>query len=124
MQINTFLLERNQSLYENLVDYNLGDSGAHPLSLKNILSNEEIGELLNLPLGYGNTRGSNKLRAAIAEIYGCTGDDLLVTNGTAEANFLTAFSLIEPGDEIIYFVPNYLQLDGLDGGCGWLYFQN
>lgn len=113
MQIKTFLLERNQSLYENIVDYNLGDSGAHPLSLKDILSKEEIDILLNLPLGYGNTKGSNKLREAIASKYGCTSDEILVTNGTAEANFFAAFSLIEPGDEIIYIVPNYLQLQGL-----------
>ena len=46
MQIKTFLLERNQSLYENIVDYNLGDSGAHPLALKDILSNKEIDILL------------------------------------------------------------------------------
>jgi aspartate/methionine/tyrosine aminotransferase len=113
MQIKTFLLERNQSLYENIVDYNLGDSGAHPLSLKDILSDKEINTLLNLPLGYGNTKGSNKLREAIASKYGCTSDEILVTNGTAEANFFAAFSLIEPDDEIIYIVPNYLQLQGL-----------
>ena len=113
MQINTFLLERNQSLYENMVDYNLGDSGAHPLSLKDILSEEEINHLLALPLGYGNTRGSNELRQAIAIKYGCAPDELLVTNGTAEANFLAAFALIEANDEIIYVVPNYLQLQGL-----------
>lgn len=113
MQIKTFLLERNQSLYENIVDYNLGDSGAHPLSLKDILSAEEITTLLNLPLGYGNTKGSNKLREAIASKYGCASDELLVTNGTAEANFFAAFSLIEANDEIIYIVPNYLQLQGL-----------
>ncbi len=113
MQIKTFLLERNQSLYENIVDYNLGDSGAHSLSLKDILSDQEIQNLLVLPLGYGNTRGSNQLREAIASKYHCTSDEMLVTNGTAEANFLAAFSLIEPDDEIIYIVPNYLQLQGL-----------
>ena len=30
MQIEEFTLERIQSLYENVVDYNLSDSGVHP----------------------------------------------------------------------------------------------
>ena len=113
MKINTFLLERNQSLYENTVDYNLADSGSHSLALKDILSEQEIDKLLSLPLGYGNTKGSNSLREAIATKYNCSFDEIIVTNGTAEANFLAAFSLIEADDEIIYVVPNYLQLQGL-----------
>ena len=113
MRINTFLLERNQSLYENIVDYNLGDSGPHPLALKDILSDDEINKLVSLSLGYGNTKGSNELRSAIATKYGCSSDEILVTNGTAEANFFAAFSLLELGDEFIYVVPNYLQLQGL-----------
>ena len=113
MKINKFALERNQSLYENLVEFNLSDSGAHPLSLKDILSDQEINKLLTLSLGYGNTRGSVDLRKAIAVKYNCTSDEIMVTNGTAEANFLAAFSLIEPEDEIIYVVPNYLQIQGL-----------
>ena len=113
MKINTFLLERNQSLHENIVECNLSESGAHPLSLNDLLSKQEIASLLELPIGYGNTRGSNELRGAIAAQYGCSADDVVVTNGTAEANFLTAFTLVEPDDEVIVIVPNYLQLPGL-----------
>ena len=113
MQIKTFLLERNQSLHENIVECNLSESGAHPLALNDVLSDQEIAKLLALPISYGNTKGSNELREAIAAQYNCTADDVVVTNGTAEANFLTAFALIEPGDEILVIVPNYLQLPGL-----------
>ena len=32
MKFEEFELERNQSLFENKVDYNLSESGVHPLS--------------------------------------------------------------------------------------------
>ena len=37
MNFETFELERNQSLYENKVDYNLSESGIHPLKMSEIL---------------------------------------------------------------------------------------
>ena len=37
-----FEMERLQSLYENEVKYNLSDSGNHPLSMNDLLSDEEI----------------------------------------------------------------------------------
>ena len=33
MKFEIFELERNQSLFENEVDYNLSESGVHPLAL-------------------------------------------------------------------------------------------
>ena len=42
MKFEKFQLERNQSLFENEVDYNLSESGVHPLKLSEILSNEGI----------------------------------------------------------------------------------
>ena len=34
MKFEPFELERNMSQWENVVDYNLSESGVHPLSLK------------------------------------------------------------------------------------------
>ena len=48
MKFETFELERNQSLYENVVDYNLSESGIHPLKISEILTSEEQKEILNL----------------------------------------------------------------------------
>ena len=53
MKFEQFELERNQSLFENEVDYNLSESGVHPLKLSEILSNkiapisDEIKRLIN-----------------------------------------------------------------------------
>jgi len=119
MNIEVFKLERFQSLYENTVEYNLGDSGAHPLSLKECLRKEQIEELLETPCGYGHTLGSLELRKAIAKRYqNATESNILVTNGTAEANFFSTMTLVNPGDEIIYVVPNYLQILGLANMIG------
>ena len=41
MKFEQFELERNQSLFENEVDFNLSESGVHPLKLSEILTEEE-----------------------------------------------------------------------------------
>ena len=38
MKFKTFELERNMSVWENAVDYNLSESGVHPLTLKDAVS--------------------------------------------------------------------------------------
>lgn len=55
MKIEVFKMERMQSLWENLVDYNLSESGVHPLTLKELLSAEEIQQLTEVELGYTQT---------------------------------------------------------------------
>jgi aspartate/methionine/tyrosine aminotransferase len=113
MRIEEFTLERIQSLYENTVEYNLSDSGVHPYSLRELLTPEQQTALLDVELGYGWTNGRVELRDAIARLYpGQTADNVIVTNGSAEANFLLVMSVLEPGDELVVFVPNYLQIWG------------
>ena len=58
MQLPTFPLERNQTLYENSVEINLTESGVHPCTLADILSDEEIAALGSAALGYGYTDGT------------------------------------------------------------------
>ncbi len=119
MRIETFELERMQSLWENLVELNLTESGIHPFTLRELLSAEEIDRILDTRLGYGWTNGEPDLRAAIAAYYpGATADNVLVTNGSAEANFLAMWSMLEPGDEIVLMLPNYMQIWGLARALG------
>lgn len=113
MKIEDFALERIQSLYENEVELNLSDSGVHPYSLKTLLTPEEIAELLEIEIGYGWTNGSDALRETIAALYpGRRPDEVILTNGSAEANFLVASSLLDEGDEAVVLTPNYLQIVG------------
>lgn len=113
MKIEDFDLERIQSLYENTVPYNLSDSGVHPYSLNQLLSDSERSTLHDVELGYGWTNGAVRLRETIAALYdNRSADEIIVTNGSAEANFLLASSILDAGDEIVVITPNYLQIYG------------
>ena len=119
MKFEEFELERNQSLFEHEVDYNLSESGLHPLPLKSILREDEQQELLEPELIYGYTTGTPMLREKIADLYtGADFDNVLATSGSAEANFVAVMTLLEPGDELIYMVPNYLQIRGIARSFG------
>lgn len=119
MLIEEFQLERLQSLWENEVEINLTESGVHPYTLRELLSAEEIADLLDLRLTYGWTNGSPGLRDAIRYEYpGASRDQVLVTNGSAEANFLAMWTLLEAGDEIALMLPNYMQIWGLARSLG------
>ena len=115
-----FEMERLQSLYENEVKYNLSDSGNHPLSMNDLLSEEEISRILDMEIYYGYTTGDPKLLSAIASWYPekINESNILVTNGSAEANFLIGWTLLEPDDEVVMVLPNYMQVPGLAKNLG------
>jgi hypothetical protein len=78
------------------------------------LASQEPDSLAQLRLGYGQSNGSDALRARIAALYpGATDTNVLVTVGGAEANFASAWQLIEPGDAVAVMLPNYMQIPGL-----------
>ena len=115
MPFVTFDLERWQSTWENRVRYNLSESGVHPLSVRELLSLAETAAdpLLDVRLGYSQSNGTDALRERIAALYpGATAEQVLVTNGSAEANYVAALGVIEAGDQVAMLLPNYLQLWG------------
>jgi aspartate/methionine/tyrosine aminotransferase len=119
MRLKTFDLERIQSLWENHVDINLTESGLHPYNLKELLPQTEIDRLLDLRLGYGQTNGSIELRQTISNLYpGTNEENIIVTNGSAEANFIAVWSSLNPGDELVLMYPNYMQISGLADAFG------
>ena len=70
-------------------------------------------------MGYGQSNGSEVLRSHIARRYpGCTTDSIVVTNGSAEANFIALWELARAGDEIVVIVPTYMQSHGLASNFG------
>jgi aspartate/methionine/tyrosine aminotransferase len=120
MNIPIFELERVQSVYENQVDYNLTESGFHPYKISELLSNKQLDNLNNLVLGYGQTNGSIELRETISKMYtGVDFNNVLVTNGSSEANYVACHTILSKGDEVVMMVPNYMQIWGIvrEIGC-------
>lgn len=119
MKIETFEMERMQSTWENVVEFNLSESGVHPLSLGEFVGREDLDRILKLGLGYSQTNGTPELREAIASLYpGASIEQILFTSGSSEANFLLIWSRIEPGDEVVFMLPNYMQMWGLARSFG------
>ena len=113
-----FEMERWQSLHEHRVACNLSESGVEPLTL------EELCELTGVDvgptgLGYTQTNGTDLLRERIADLYpGAGPENVLVTVGGAEANFLAVWGLVGPGDRVVPLLPAYGQTEGLARGLG------
>src|SRR5262245_31523199 len=119
MQLEQFAMERMQSTFENLVDFNLSESGVHPMTPRELLGNTDLETVLDQPLVYTQSNGTIALRSLIAAMYaGATPDHIEVTNGGSEANYLSVWRLVEPGDEIVLLVPNYMQTWGLTRAFG------
>jgi len=120
MKIETFEMERMQSTWEHLVEYNMSESGVHPVSLNELRQlGLNLDELDNLPLGYSQSNGTIELREAIAKHYpGSTIENIEVTNGSSEANYILSLTLLKEGDDVLFQVPNYMQLYGVPKSLG------
>ncbi len=120
MRIEPFLMERWQSTHENHVEINLSDSGVHPMTLRELgLPAAELEGLLDERLVYTQTNGTALLRERIAALYpGAGPDHIEATNGGAEANFMALWTLVEPGDEVVVQLPNYMQVFGIAESLG------
>ena len=111
-----FVMERMMSKFENTVEFNLSESGVHPMTLGELLEmgGRSVDALLATEIDYPQANGAISLREGIARLYdGATADNVLVTVGAAEANYLTIHTLIEAGDEVVIMRPNYMQVWGV-----------
>ncbi|MFQ5833477.1 MAG: aminotransferase class I/II-fold pyridoxal phosphate-dependent enzyme [Candidatus Thorarchaeota archaeon] len=123
MKLEPFELERIQSEWEHVVDINLTESGVEPLTVSYLIPDEnERREILDTKLAYSQTNGTILLREAIASMYkGADAENVVVTNGGAEANFITVWNLLHEHDtakEIVMMLPNYMQIYGVTKGLG------
>jgi len=111
-----FVMERMMSKFEKAVDYNLSESGVHPLTLKELYREDPDGlaGLLSLEMDYAHANGIPELRKNIAALYrGAGPQNVLVTVGAIEANYDILWSLLSAGDEVVVMLPNYMQIWGL-----------
>lgn len=120
MRLETFALERFQSVWENQVQWNLSESGVHPLRLSELVdSPDALAGLMEQALGYPQTNGTIELRELVASMYpGAGADHVQITNGSSEAMCVLLMRLVEPADEIVFMMPNYMQAAGLARALG------
>jgi aspartate/methionine/tyrosine aminotransferase len=120
MPIELFEMERMQSTWENVVGYDMSESGVRPLTLRELVEmGFDLDAFLDVPLGYSQSNGTTELRERIATHYpGATVDHIEVTNGTSEANYMVALSQLRAGDDVAMEVPNYMQMPGVARSLG------
>jgi aspartate/methionine/tyrosine aminotransferase len=120
MPIELFAMERMQSTWENLVDYDMSESGVRPLTLRELVDmGLDLEAFMDQPLGYSQSNGTLELREQLRAIYpGADVEQIEVTNGTSEANYLIALSQLRPEDEVAIEVPNYMQMPGVARSLG------
>jgi aspartate/methionine/tyrosine aminotransferase len=120
VKIEVFEMERMQSTWENVVEYDLSESGVLPVSLRELSDmGFDLEWALDTPLSYSQSNGTPELREALARLYpGTTSENFEVTNGTSEANFLVPLSLLQEGDRFALEVPNYMQMWGVPRSMG------
>ncbi len=116
IEFHPFEMERMMSHFEQEVEFNLSESGVHPITLQSLLSDhpEAINELLATEINYPHVNGIPLLRDNIAVTYdGATRDNVLVTVGAIEANYVAIRAMLNPADEIVVMLPNYMQIWGV-----------
>ncbi|RAK96781.1 putative aminotransferase, partial [Aspergillus ibericus CBS 121593] len=126
-QISEFAVERWMDQHETTATHNLAETCCASISLTDLVALSEntiAPEDLLKPakkLTYGAIRGSETLRANIANLYApapITKDNILVTNGGIAANFLALYALVNLGDHVIVQYPTYQQLYTLPRSLG------
>ncbi len=111
-----FEMERMMSLLEQEVEFNLSESGVHPVTLEALIEGHPnaVNELLATEINYPHVNGNPDLRDNIALTYdGAKRENVLVTVGAIEANYLAIRTLLNPGDEVVVMLPNYMQIWGI-----------
>lgn len=126
MRVETFELERWMTTYETEVEFDIAESGIFPLTVQELIDlappaerAELLTQILDTRLGYSEARGSQALREALAATYLSTSpDEILVTTGAIEANFVLFNVLLNPGDHVVVVHPAYQQLYSVPRAIG------
>lgn len=121
MQIPPFELERYFARHEFSARHLLSSSDCEALSLRDLLAMADADSRRlwdTLRLGYTESAGHPRLRAAIAEAYdGLDPDDILLA-APEEAIFIGLQVLLKPGDHVVCTFPGYQSLYAVPRAMG------
>lgn len=116
--------------YETTAKYNTAETCCASISIDDLreLSEDKdfnpLTALQSTKLTYGAIRGSDKLRGTLSNLYSVKTpglvpkDNILITGGAIQANFLLLYTLVGPGDHVICHYPTYQQLYSVPASLG------
>jgi DNA-binding transcriptional MocR family regulator len=126
----TFEVEQWMDTYENTPDVlNVAETCCSSISIDELsrFSDDKLNSLripTSLKLTYGPILGSPALRQRVAALcsdasrHCLTEDNVIITQGAINANFLVLYGLIGPGDHVVCAYPTYQQLYSVPASLG------
>ncbi|KAJ5090945.1 hypothetical protein N7532_009629 [Penicillium argentinense] len=130
VKIEAFAVEQWMDKYELTAKYNTAETCCASISVDDLRAlsedkeTEPLAKLQSTKLTYGAIRGSDQLRGTLANLYSVKTptplprDNILITAGAIQANFLVLYSLVGPGDHVICHYPTYQQLYSVPASLG------
>ncbi|PWY78501.1 long-chain fatty acid transporter [Aspergillus sclerotioniger CBS 115572] len=125
VHIKEFAVEQWMDRFETIAKYNVAETCCASISVNDLreLSEDKSDPLdFSTKLTYGAIRGSERLRGNLAELYSIQTplplENVLITAGAIQANFLLLYSLVGPGDHVICHYPTYQQLYSVPASLG------
>lgn len=114
--------------YETKTTYNIAETCCASISIEDLqdLSAEKSINPISYSrkLTYGAIRGSDEILGHLSRLYSVKTpeplpkDNILVTSGAIQANFLLHYALVGPGDHVIVHYPTYQQLYSVSESIG------
>ncbi|KAL4949410.1 hypothetical protein BDW69DRAFT_198126 [Aspergillus filifer] len=130
VKIKDFAVEQWMDKYETTAKYNVAETCSASVSIKDLQELSEdssahpLDDVLKRKLTYGEIRGSERLRTTLANLYSVRTpsplplDNVLITAGAIQANFLLLYTLVGPGDHVVCHYPTYQQLYSVPASLG------
>ena len=116
MSIKDFKVELWLNPLDPLCKYNLGASCVKAVSIDELMhlvgedSEKLLSEFGEMRMHYGFFEGNPRLKRAIAGLYKDASEDMVSTHhGGTGANSAVLNALVEKGDNVVAFIPNYQQ---------------
>lgn len=124
MNIEPFGVEQWMNAWETQCEINLAETCVASLTIGELLefagrAADMPAELADMQMTYGEIKGSERLRAAVASLYGkqCA-DQVMITHGTIGANHLIYETLVNRGDVVVSITPTYQQHTAIPESIG------
>ena len=124
MKIAPFGVEQWMNEWEDRAVSNLAETCVDSMTVGELLEisgkrDEILKQFVDLRLSYGDIKGSDELLDAVASLHARQSrENAIVMNGGAAANFISLYTLVEPGDEIVSVYPTYQQLYSIPESFG------